>query len=95
MKYKEWLDHTRHMKFMRDQVFLMSYRIVVHCKKYWKQAHGITRNSWEHSHVLNKNTGKTEIQYAPIVDYTKFPLRKLMVEKYIKTSFKFLARTSD
>jgi hypothetical protein len=65
----------------------MSFRVVLHGKKYWKERHGITRNSWTHSHVLNEKTGKNEIQYAKIEDYYKFPLRKLMVEKYIKTGF--------
>ena len=80
---------------MRDQIFLMAFRIVQHSKKYWKVRHGITRESWKYDMELNKKSGKMEMKYQAIEDYKKFPLRYMMVEKYLKTSFKLLAKASD
>lgn len=36
-----------------------------------------------------------DIQYDRIVDYKNHPMRTLYVQKYIKTSFKLLARSND
>ena len=76
------------------RLFLLKYKIVLHGKRYWKEKHGITRESWPMKEI-EKDGKKTQEVDNESINYALHPLKKIYVEKYIVPGFKLLSKVSD